>query len=394
MSRPIPAEAFRTDPHDAPTPVRSRTGSIGWFALLILVGGLSYGAGRSVTAESVAEATTIARTTMVPTVRTVSAQRLTGSVPLDLPGSIEPFETAAIFARASGYIAQRSVDIGSRVKAGDVLAVIRSPELDQQVSQAEASLAQAKANLELSHATAQRSGALVKQGWVTAQKFDEDRLAESARIADSRAAEASLAAIAQRRDYLTVIAPFDGVVTARNVEVGDLVSADTTSARPLFSLARTDKLRVQVHVPQDAAEGLQHGVAVSVTVPELPGQNFKAVVARTAHALDATSRTLLVEVDIDNPQNILAAGTYVQVHFDLALAKSRVRLDANTLIYGADGLKVAVIKDDHVDLVPVRIARDFGSEVEIAEGLKGGETVVLNPSAALQDGHLVHVAKN
>jgi RND family efflux transporter MFP subunit len=188
------------------------------------------------------------------------------------------------------------------------------------------------------------------------------------------------------------VAPFAGVVTARNLEVGDLVSADTTTARPMFSIARTDKVRVQVYVPQDAADGLKNGVAASISVPEMPGRTFKAVVARTAQALDATSRTLLTEVDIDNLDNVLTIGTYVRVHFDLVSSMPRVRLDANALIYGADGLRVAVVKSDHVQFVPVHIERDFGAEVEIGQGLKGGEAVVFNPPASLKNGVAVHMA--
>jgi len=389
MSKPQPAEDFEIASQPA---ARAGLRSLGWIALIVLVGGLSYGAGRHISTEAIAEAATDARLSMIPSVRTVTARRLTGGVPLDLPGSLESFETATIFARASGYISQRFADIGTRVKKGDVLAIIRSPELDQQVSQAEAALTQAKANFDLAHATAQRSGALVQRGWVTAQQFDQDRLTEAARAADVRAAQASLAAIRQRRSYLTVVAPFAGVVTARNIEVGDLVSADTTTARPMFSVARTDKVRVQVYVPQDMAEGLKNGVAASISVPEMPGRAFKAVVARTAQALDATSRTLLAEVDIDNPHNVLTIGTYVRVHFNLVSPTPHVRLDSNALIYDADGLRVAVVKNDHAQFVPVRIVRDFGAEVEIGQGLKGGETVILNPPVALKDGGAVHVA--
>ncbi|HLH12362.1 MAG TPA: efflux RND transporter periplasmic adaptor subunit [Methylovirgula sp.] len=390
MSKPLPAEEFEI----APRPSAVRFGTLGWLALLVLVGGLSYGAGRHISTEGVAEAATSARLAMIPTVRTVTAQRLAGAIPVDLPGSLEPFETAAIFARASGYIVQRFVDIGARVKKGDVLAIIRSPELDQQVSQAEAALTQAKANFDLAHVTAERSAALVQRGWVTAQQYDQDRLTEAARAADVRVAQASLAAIEQKRDYLKVLAPFDGVVTARNAEVGDLVSADTTTARSMFSVARTDKVRVQVYVPQDAAEGLKNGVAASISVPEMPGRMFKGLVARTAQALDATSRTLLAEVDIDNPANVLTVGTYVRVHFDLVSPRPHVRLDANALIYGADGLRVAVVQNDRVALVPVRIARDFGAQVEIGQGLSGGEIVILNPPVALKNGGAVHIASN
>ena len=393
MSKPEPAEDFTIAQQHAPN---TRTGmrSAGWIALIILVGGLSYGAGHHISTDSIAEAATNSRLSMIPSVRTVTAHQLKGGVALDLPGSIESFETSAILARASGYISQRFVDIGTRVKKGDVLAIIHSPELDQQVSQAEAALTQAKANFDLAHATAARSGALVNRGWVTGQQYDQDRLTEAARVADVRAAQASLAAITQKRSYLTVIAPFAGVVTARNVEVGDLVSADTTSAQPMFSVARTDKVRVQVYVPQDMAEGLKNGVSASISVPEMPGRTFTAVVARTAQALDATSRTLLAEVDIDNPQNVLTIGTYVRVHFDLVSARPHVRLDANALIYDADGLRVAVVKNDHVQLVPVKIVRDYGAEVEIGQGLTGGETVILNPPVALKQGGAVHVAAN
>lgn len=392
MSKPHTTDDFEITLPTAGKPGQSRTRSLGWIALIILASGLSYGVGHQISTESIAEAATDARLEAIPTVRTVTALRSAGTVPVDLPGSLEAFETTSIFARASGYIAQRLVDIGTRVKKGDVLAIIRSPELDQQVTQTEAALGQAKANLDLAHATALRSAALVQRGWATGQQYDQDRLTEAARAADVRAAEASLAAISERRGYLTVVAPFAGVVTARNIEAGDLVSADTTSARPMFSIARTDKVRVQVYVPQDAADGLKSGVAASISVPEMPGRTFKAVVARTAQALDAVSRTLLTEVDIDNLDDALTIGTYVRVHFDLVSPAPHVSLDANALIYGAEGLRVAVVKDDHVRLVPVHINRDFGAEVEIGQGLKGGEAVVVNPPASLKDSEAVHIA--
>jgi RND family efflux transporter MFP subunit len=385
-------------PAETPSPERSMAAgsrgaaTAGWVALIVLASGIAYGAGSHMSGEAAAEAATAARTSLVPTVRTAAAQRLAGSVPLELPASVEPIETAAINARASGYVTKRLVDIGSPVKEGQVMAVIQSRELEQQVAQAAATLTQSRANLELAHATAGRTASLRGEGWVTAQQFDQDRLTESARSADVKAAEASYAVVSQKRDYLTVTAPFDGVVTARNVEVGDLVSADSAGAHPLFNVARTDKVKVQVRVPQDAADGLDDGVAAAVTVPELAGQTFKGTVTRTAHALDSASRTLLVEVDIDNPTGALAAGLYARVHFDLAPEAARVRLDANALIYNADGLKVALVQDGRVRLVPIHVGRDFGPTLEVTEGLKGGETVVLNPPLSLHEGSAVTVA--
>ncbi|MEJ1979056.1 MAG: efflux RND transporter periplasmic adaptor subunit [Acetobacteraceae bacterium] len=332
------------------------------------------------------------RQAIVPALRAVRAAAVTSPRLLDLPGGIEPEETAALSARAAGYIARRFVDIGSPVKAGQVLAVIHSPELDQQVSRARAALAQAQANWQLAAATAERSATLVRDGWVSRQKWDNDHLSEGARRADLDAATAALAEAVQRQSYLTVTAPFDGAVTTRNVEAGDLVGADDAQAKPLFVVARTDMLRVRVNVPQEAAGAMKPGVPASVLVPEFPGRLFAGHVARTASALTPGTRTLPVEVEVDNADGTLTAGLYATVRFALPRTQPVMLVKAESLIYLADGLHVATVDDGGmVALRKVMVGRDFGNEVEVVDGLPDGSQVVSNPPAFLRDGLKVKI---
>jgi RND family efflux transporter MFP subunit len=353
----------------------------------VLAAGIAYGLYAHAEREASARAVAAERQAIVPTLRTARAVAVTSPRLLDLPGSIEPEETAALSARASGYIAQRFVDIGAQVKAGQVLAVIHSPELDQQVSQARATQAQAQANWQLAAATAQRSGTLVRDGWASRQNWDNDHLAEGARRADLDAAQAALAQAMQRQSYLTVTAPFDGVITTRNIEAGDLVSADNTQARPLFVVARTDTLRVRVNVPQEAASSIKLGIPASVLVPEFPGRVFAGHVARTASALTPGTRTLPVEVDVGNADGTLTAGLYATVRFALPRTQPVILVKAESLVYLPDGLAVATVDDAGVvSLRHVMVGRDFGAEVEVVDGLPAGSQVVSNPPAFLRDG--------
>ena len=246
---------------------------------------------------------------------------------VSLPATTSPFASANIYARASGYIAERDVDIGSRVKAGDPLAVITAPELDHQISQVEASLAQAKAShrqtkakRELARVTWGRDSVLVRQGWVTEEQGDTDRLnyaaLQQATQADGdaiKSQQGQLKVLRQQKAYQQVLAPFDGVVTARNIDVGSLVQADATSGTFMFTVTQSDVMRIQLFVPQDAAIGVQARIDAVVHVPELPGRTFAGKVTRTADALDPATRTLLTEIDIPNPDGTLRPGIYCTV---------------------------------------------------------------------------------
>lgn len=309
---------------------------------------------------------------------------------VELPGTIAPVDTAQINARATGYVVERHVDIGALVKTGDVLAVIESRELEAQVAQARQALAQAESNYELAKATAARSSQLVERGYASRQKYDEDRLTETARSADVDAARAVLAQNEQRRAYLRVVAPFDGVVTQRSVETGDLVSADMVGSRPLFIVARTSAVRARVYVPQDVASTVQVGDKVEIRVPERLAVVTAGTVTRMASALNAISRTMLIEIDVPNIDNVLTPGAYVRVEFALRRDQPAVLITADSLIYNADGLQVAVVAvDGTLDLRKVAVGRDFGTDIEVRDGLLGGETIVRNPPSFLRTGQKI-----
>ncbi|MBM9403294.1 efflux RND transporter periplasmic adaptor subunit [Gluconacetobacter azotocaptans] len=380
MSEPVSAPVKR------PVTERRTGALIG----LGLVAALGYGVYAHVARGVAVRALAMQRQTLVPAVRTMQARVETDPALLDLPGETAPLETAAIGARASGYIERRFVDIGTPVKAGQVLAVIRAPELDQQVAHAQAVLGQAQADLDLARVTARRSGGLVGGGAVSKQNFDTDRIMQQARVAEQDAAHAAWAEIAQRQAYTSVTAPFDGVVTARTIEAGDLVSADSMGAQPLFVVARTDRLRVRVHVPQEEARDVAVGTSAVVRVPERPGQTFAGTVARTGHALERDSRMLPVEIELDNRDGRLAAGLYTTIHFALPRDTRTILIPAEALLYEADGLSVATVDgDNRIRMHKVTVGRDYGDRIEIQDGLPDGSQLVIHPPSALYDGSLV-----
>ncbi len=354
----------------------------------------------------------------VPTVRTVPASEDNAPMSLTLPGQTQAFDHADIFARATGYIAERKVDIGSRVKKGDLLVRIAAPDLDQQKRQAEAQLGQleaqlsvaqadveqAKANVTLANVTDARTSTLAGQGWASKQNADQSRaqmLTASASLAAAEAkvkvAQANITAQQATVDRLktlttfeNVTAPFDGIIVARMVDVGDLVHADSGNGTPLFSIDSLDVLRVSVQVPQSAAISIHDGVSASVMVPQMSERTFKGTVSRSSVALRSSVRTLDTEVDVANPDGILRPGLYVNVTFDVPRAHPDVTIPSEALIFDAAGTQVAVVQtDDTVRLLPITIARDLGTRLELRAGLKGGETVVLNPPADLRDGSRV-----
>lgn len=365
---------------------RLSTGLVAGLAVIVAVG---YGVYAYVERAHAVTATARERDQQVPDVRTMIARASTQPLSLDLPGETVGIETTPIGARASGYIDKRFVDIGTPVQAGQVLAIIRAPELDHRVEQAQATLAQARANLALAQITARRSGGLVGGGAVSKQNFDVDRLTQNARQSEQKAADAVLAETAQRQAYTSITAPYDGVVTGRAVEAGDLVSADST-ARPLFVVTRTDRLRVRVHVPQDAALTLKVGEPASMSVPERPGQIFKGTVTRTGHALEQGSRMLPVEIDIENHDNRLTAGLYAEIHFDLPRAAPVIMVPSEALNYEADGLSVETVETDNkIAVRKVKIGRDYGDHLEVLDGLPDGSQLVVHPPSALHEGSVV-----
>jgi RND family efflux transporter MFP subunit len=357
----------------------------------------------------------------VPQVRTAQAQKISAPVDLTLPGQTEAFDVANLFPRATGYVAERRVDIGSRVHAGDLLLRIEAPDLDQQLEQAQAQLGQnqaavlqaqaqvqsAEANTKLANLTKFRETTLAGQGWETRQNADTATANFSVQTAGITNAQAGVAvalanlkaqqATVDRLQALTafeqVKAPFDGVITARNVDKGDLLTQDSLGGAPMFSIVRDDVLRISVYVPQSSAIGIRDGVQAQVTVPEMPGRIFKGRVARSAVALQASSRSMRTEVDVPNPDGTLRAGLFVNVAFSIPRQAPAVVVPDAALVFNAGGLQVATVDaDSTVSFRKVTIYRDFGTTAELRDGLAGGESLILSPPADLADGSKVRVA--
>jgi RND family efflux transporter MFP subunit len=357
-------------------------------AIVIVAAGISIRVSESHKLKSWTEAQAI------PTVNVIAPARPASGGALDLPGRLEAFTDAPIYARVSGYLKSWRVDIGDRVKAGEVLAVIDTPELDQQLAQARADLASAQADEALAKTTAERWQALLGSDSVSRQEVDDrtqDYVAKKARV---EAAQANVDRLAATKGFATIVAPFDGVVTARNTDIGALIDAGSGSHAQLFSVSSVDKLRVYVHVPQDYAPMVKPGVAATFTVPEYPGQQFTAKVIGLAGAVNAASGTTLVQLLVDNAGHQLLPGSFVTLHFALPVREGALRVPASALIFDNRGLHVATVdSQDTVRFKAVTIAQDLGNVVEIGSGLADGERVIDTPPDGLGEGDRVRVAK-
>jgi RND family efflux transporter MFP subunit len=345
------------------------------------------------------------RRDFIPTVRAAPVRASASTMSVSWPGTTDAFAQANIYARASGYISRREVDIGSHVKAGQLLVEITAPELEHQIAQAEgtlaqmqASLQQAQANRDLAQVTWDRDSKLVQQGWVTQQQGDTDRLTLQAReaavavaAANITAQDAQLRVLNQQKIYQSVVAPFDGVITQRNIDIGALVQADATSGTFLFTLMQSDVIRIQLYVPQDEAFGVTPGTAAVVRVPEMPGRDFPGTVTRIADALQPGSRTLLTEIDVPNPDHALSPGVYCTVELKIPRKTPSLIVPSEAIIFNRDGLSVAVVENGVAHFRPVTVVRDFGTSVEVSAGVKEGDQVILNPPVDLTDGRQVKV---
>ena len=324
----------------------------------------------------------------MPTVNVVCAVPGKATASLTLPAEVKAFVEAPIYARASGFLKQWRVDIGARVEAGQPLADIDAPELDQELSGARAGLAQAEAALALSKTTATRWSELLKTSSVSDQENAEKQADLALKEANVDAAKANVHRLEDLQSFTHVTAPFKGIITARDIDVGDLIS----SGKELFRLAQTRTLRVFVRVPQSATPGIATGVDAEMMVPEMPGRTFTAKVVRTAGAIDSVSRTLLTELEVDNSKDELLAGSYAQVSFGELKQAPALVLPSNTLLFRAEGLQVGVVGGDgRVELKKVVLGRDFGKTVEILAGISAADRVVINPSDSLISGTMVSV---
>ena len=367
-----------------------RRAKIGAAVVLVL---LAVGAGRTVLSRMSTEKTLQTRSSQLATqyAQTAFPQNSNAGPTLALPGTLQGFVQAPISARASGYLRRWYKDIGSRVEKGELLADIETPEIDQQLSQAIAARQQAASSLALASSTVERWEALRKKDAVSQQELDERRSADAQARANVAAADANVERLRQTESFKRVVAPFSGVITRRNVDVGDLIDAGG-AGRALFLLAQTDPLRVYVSVPQAYAQLIKPGQEVAVTQAELAGQTFQGKVARTAASIDAATRTMQVEITLPNRDGTLLPGAYVQVALPLQASRTLV-IPTNALMFRADGTRVAVLNAaGTVNLRPVKIGRNFGNTVELLEGAAATDRLVLNPPDSLAEGDKLAVA--
>jgi RND family efflux transporter MFP subunit len=330
----------------------------------------------------------------VASVNVVHPKPTTAAEELTLPGNMQAFVATPIFARVSGYLKKWYYDIGSHVKSGDLLAEIETPEIDRQLDQARADLATAQANLHLAETTAERYQSLLKTESVARQDV-EDKVGDlEAKRAIVDSATYNVRRLEETQRFQKVYAPFGGVITARNIDIGALIDAGANSpGKELFDLAANDRLRVYVNVPQTYSRAATPGRPADLTLAELPGRHFRGEIARTSDSIDPASRTLLTEVDVDNTTGELLPGAYVSVHFQLGAQVPAVILPADTLIFRSGGLQVAVVRDGRAVLTTVTPGRDFGTEIEVVSGVTPQDAVIENPSDSLTTGAPVRVVK-
>jgi RND family efflux transporter MFP subunit len=405
MERPLAPDSTTGRPENKGPIGSGKGGLVAAGAIFLLLGSVAIGVWQHYRVHARVMAAAQAQRDFVPTVATATVNTGEPTISVTWPATTDAFAQANIYARASGYISKREVDIGSSVRAGQLLVEISAPELDHQIAQAEATLAQmqatlqqAQANRDLGQVTWNRDNPLVQKGWVTPQQGDTDRLnlkAQEAAVAvaeaNIKAQTAQLAVLHQQKDYQSVTAPFDGVITQRNVDIGSLVQADATSGTFLFTLMQSDTLRIQLYVPQDEVFGLGPGVDAIIRVPELPGQDFPGKVTRVADALQPGTRTLLTEIDVPNPDHVLSPGLYCTVELKIPRKTPSLILPSEAIIFNARGLSVAVVENGIAHLHNVNVVRDFGTRIEVNSGVKDGDQVILTPPIDLADGQKVHV---
>jgi RND family efflux transporter MFP subunit len=365
---------------------------LGLIVLALVVAGAFTLVARRTESHALAEETAAAS---VPTVSVIHAEGEGANEELVLPSTLEAAVESPIYARTSGYLHSWSHDIGSHVAQGELLAEIDTPEVDQELAQARASRQQISANLDLAKSTAARWEELRKADAVSQQELDEKKSAYTQLVANLAAADANVQRLEQMESFKRIYAPFAGVITRRNVDVGTLINAGNSGTQQqLFHLSQTDPIRVFVQVPESSAPAIHKGLGASIELTQFPGQSFSGEVVRTSGSIDPATRTLLTEVDVPNKDGRLLPGGYAQVHLKVAGSGSRLRVPINALLFRAEGVRAAVVDESgRVHLRAVEIGRDYGTSVELVSGLTAGEWIVLNPADALEDNQLVHVQK-
>ncbi|HEX4140986.1 MAG TPA: efflux RND transporter periplasmic adaptor subunit [Candidatus Methylacidiphilales bacterium] len=394
MPTPALAENAPKPSKPAPTPPPRKTGR--WFGLilaLVVIAALSAGIYYGIQSRVGAETALVQETheDSVPFVSVVHPTVNVVSTEISLPGDTQAFISTPIYARTNGYLKSWYADIGAHVKAGQLLAVIETPELDQQLDQAQSDLKNAQANLQISQATNARYQKLIAAHAVSQEEADTTAADLHSKQALVNAGEANVRRLQQLQDFEKVTAPFDGVITARATDIGALIAPN--DPRELFHLAAIDKLRIYVSVPEVYAPLVHDGDKTSLTVDSFPGESFVGTIVRNSDTIDPVTRTLNVEVDVENPTGKLLPGAYVFVHFKFAAAAGAVTVPANTLLFRSEGPRVGVVRDGHARLVPIKIGHDYGTSLEVLSGLSAQDSVILDPSDSLTDGAPVQIAK-
>ncbi|MEY2411545.1 MAG: hypothetical protein QOD84_151 [Acidobacteriaceae bacterium] len=331
----------------------------------------------------------------LPAVSVVSPQRTAPADEIILPGNVQPFITSPIYARTNGYLKKWYFDIGAHVKKGQLLAVIETPEVDQQLQQARSNLLTAQANLELASITKTRYQGLLKSNAVAQQDVDN---AVGTYNANKAIVEADKAAVEQYSALVSfekIYAPFDGVITARNTDIGDLINSGSSSSvkTDLFHIAQPGKLRVYVNVPEEYSRGVKVGMTADLSLTEFPDRKFQGKLVRTANDINVTTRTLLIEIDVDNPTGTLLTGSYAEVHLAIPTQASTFLLPVNSLIFRTEGLRVGIVKDGKVVLTAVTPGHDFGNQIEIVSGIKPDDKVIINPPDSIVSGQQVQIVQ-
>ena len=382
---PLSVVAVRKRPH--------KTWLVVTIALLVVAALLVSGIWSRVKARNTLKAETAQ--VAIPAVSVVSPKQTGPADEIILPGNVQPFITSPIYARTNGYLRKWHVDIGGRVKKGQLLAVIDTPEVDQQLEQSLSNLNTAKANLALAEITKNRYQGLLVKNAVAQQDVDNAVGTYNANKAIVQANQANVKQLQALQSFEKIYAPFDGVVTARNTDIGDLINSGNSGGvkTDLFHIAQPEKLRVYVNVPEEYSQGIKSGMTADLNLTEFPGRKFQGKLVRTAQAINMTTRTLLVEVDVDNPTGTLLTGSYAEVHLKVPTKTSTLLLPVNTLLFRSEGLRVGVVKDGKVVLSEVTPGHDFGNQIEIVAGLKPDDQVIINPPDSIVSGQQVQIVQ-
>jgi RND family efflux transporter MFP subunit len=385
-------EALIPEQPSAPGRVPKKRGPLAVAVLVACVAVAVYAGihSRLVAASNLRQAT---QASAVPYVDVVHPKGGSDGEEILLPGNTQAFTDTPIYARTSGYVKHWYADIGARVKQGELLAVIETPELDQQLRQARADLENAQSNLELAQITAARWQNLLKTDSVSHQETDQAVSDLHSKQALVNSSKANVERLEQLQAFERITAPFDGIITARNTDIGALIQAgDNAGPKELFHVAAIQKLRVYIAVPEIYAGSVKSGEKAGLTLDAFPGETFTGTVVRNADAIDVASRTLNVEVDVNNPAGRLLPGAYAFVHFKVPSHAGAVTIPSNTLLFRAEGLRAAVVRDGHVELKPITIGQDYGDAVEVVSGLNAQDAVVTNPSDSLANGAAVQIS--